>query len=213
MRLLLSLLLAACLLGCKGAPAPSPSPAPAPRPSAPSAPPAAAAPAPAYAPPTAAQIAAARKEGPMKVTLTTDKGDIVLQLDGAAAPETTANFENLVKSGFYDGLAFHRVEPGFVIQAGNPVLTGRPPVTYTIPEEKSPLKHIKGALAMALLYRGGQKVPNSASTEFYITLAPTPHLDPLGFTVFGKVVAGMDVVEKIAKDDVIRKATLSAPEK
>jgi peptidyl-prolyl cis-trans isomerase B (cyclophilin B) len=213
MRLLLPLLLAACLLGCKGAPAPPPAPAPAPGPSAPPAPPAAVAPAPAYAPPTAAQIAAARKEGPMKVTLTTDKGDIVLQLDGAAAPVTTANFENLVKSGFYDGLPFHRVDPGFVIQAGDPLLAGRPAVSYTIPEEKSPLTHIKGALAMAMLYRGPQKVPNSASTQFYITLAPTPHLDPLGFTVFGKVVEGMEVVESIAKGDVIRKATLAAAEK
>ena len=197
LRLLVMLASTALVLGCQAKPS-SPPPSP------PSAPPAVAA----LAPPTSQQIEAARKAGKVQVKLETDKGEIALELDGAAAPLTVANFENLVKAGFYDGMPFHRVEPGFVIQAGDPALVGKPPMGFTIPDEKSPLTHDQGVIAMARLYRGGQMVPNSASTQFYLTLAPTPHLDRYGFTVFGRVTKGMDVVEKIAVGDKIKKATL-----
>ncbi len=156
--------------------------------------------------PTSQQIGAARKAGKVGVRLETTKGPITLEVDGKAAPIAVANFLNLVKLGFYNGMPFHRVEPGFVIQAGDPKLVNRPPVGYTIPDEKSPLKHEKGVIAMARSYMNGQMVQNSASTQFYITLAPTPHLDRLGFTVFGHVVKGMEVVEKIAVGDRITKA-------
>jgi cyclophilin family peptidyl-prolyl cis-trans isomerase len=167
-----------------------------------------AAPKAALAAPTAAQIAAAKKQGKVRVELETSKGKIQLELEGRAAPIAVANFLNLVKAGFYQGMPFHRVEPGFVIQAGEPALVKRPPVGYTIPDERSPIKHLKGTIAMARLYRGGKMVPNSASTQFYITLADTPHLDRMGFTAFGRVVAGMAVVEKIALGDRILKAYL-----
>jgi len=144
----------------------------------------------------------------VQVKLETDKGDIVLELDGAAAPLTVANFVNLVKSGFYDGIPFHRVEPNFVIQAGAPEAVAKPPVGYTIPDEGSSLKHDRGIIAMARLSRGGQMISNSASTQFYITLAPAPHLDPLGFTVFGRVTQGLEVIQKIAVGDKIRKASI-----
>jgi len=157
-------------------------------------------------PPTAAEVAAAKKQGKVKVKIETTKGAIEVELDGKAAPLTVANFLNLVKAGFYNGIPFHRVEPGFVIQAGDPAAVGRPPVGFTIPDEKSPVKHTKGTIAMARTYRGGQMVPNSGSTQFYITLADTPHLDAIGFTAFGKVVSGMDVVQKIAVGDKIVKA-------
>jgi peptidyl-prolyl cis-trans isomerase B (cyclophilin B) len=157
-------------------------------------------------PPTAAEVAAAKKQGKVKVKIETAKGAIEVELDGKAAPLTVANFLNLVKAGFYNGIPFHRVEPGFVIQAGDPAAVGRPPVGFTIPDEKSPVKHTKGTIAMARTYRGGQMVPNSGSTQFYITLADTPHLDAIGFTAFGKVVSGMDVVQKIAVGDKIVKA-------
>jgi cyclophilin family peptidyl-prolyl cis-trans isomerase len=111
-----------------------------------------------------------------------------------------------VKQGFYDGMPFHRVEPGFVIQAGDPALVGKPPVGFTIPDEASPIKHVRGVIAMARLYRGGQMVPNSASSQFYITLGDAPHLDKMGFTAFGHVVKGMEVVDKIAVGDKILKA-------
>jgi peptidyl-prolyl cis-trans isomerase B (cyclophilin B) len=195
--LMLMLASTTLLLGCQRAPTPPPPP-PAPPPAAPRA----------LGPPTAPQVEATKKEGKVQVKLETDKGDIVVALDGAAAPATVANFENLVKSGFYDGMPFHRVEPNFVIQAGDPARVGKPPVGFTIPDEASPLKHDKGVIAMARLYRGNQMVPNSASTQFYITLAPTPHLDQFGFTVFGRVTQGMDVVEKIAVGDKIKKVSI-----
>ena len=165
---------------------------------------------PALAAPTVQQIAAAKKQGRVKARLETNKGTIELQLDGAAAPIAVANFLNLVKAGFYNGLPFHRVEPGFVIQAGDPKLVGRPPVTYTIQDEKSPIKHLKGTIAMARSYMAGQMVPNSATTQFYITLADTPHLDRMGFTAFGRVISGMNVVESIRVNDKILKAGVVA---
>lgn len=149
----------------------------------------------------------------MRVELETTKGKIELELDGRAAPIAVANFLNLVKVSFYNGMPFHRVEPGFVIQAGDPALVKRPPVGYTIPDEKSPIKHLRGTIAMARLYRAGQMVPNSASTQFYITLADTPHLDQMGFTAFGKVTGGMQVVDRIAVGDKVTKASVvSKPE-
>ncbi len=198
LRMMLMFASTMLLVGCQRAPTPPPAPAPPPVTAAPTA----------LAPPTAEQLEAAKKAGKMQVKLETDKGEIVLELDGAAAPLTVANFENLVKSGFYDGMPFHRVEPGFVIQAGDPAQVGKPPVGFTIPDETSPLRHDRGVIAMARLYRGPQMVPNSASTQFYITLAPTPHLDRYGFTVFGRVPKGMDVVEKIAANDKITRATI-----
>jgi cyclophilin family peptidyl-prolyl cis-trans isomerase len=144
--------------------------------------------------------------GPIRVELTTDKGMIELELDPSAAPKTVESFVRLVKEGFYDGMPFHRVEPGFVIQAGDPALVGRPPVGFTIPDEVSPIRHLRGVIAMARLYRGGQMVPNSASTQFYITLGDAPHLDKMGFTAFGRVVKGMEVADKIAVGDKIVKA-------
>ncbi len=161
-----------------------------------------------------AQPAESAAESPgekVLVKLETEKGVIELELDPSAAPKTVANFVKLVNEGFYNGMPFHRVEPGFVIQAGDPKLVGKPPVGYTIPDEKSPIKHTKGVIAMARLYRGGQMVPNSASTQFYITLADEPHLDEAGFTAFGHVVKGMEVVERIAVGDKIVKAEVVEP--
>lgn len=158
--------------------------------------------------PTEEEIARAKQVGEVRVRLTTSKGEIVVKLHGTAAPIAVANFLNLVRAGFYDGMPFHRVEPGFVIQAGDPAQAGRPPVGYTITDERSPIKHTKGTIAMARSYLGGRMVPNSANTQFYITLADTPHLDEIGFTAFGRVVEGLPVTEKIAVGDVIRKAAV-----
>lgn len=161
--------------------------------------------------PTAQQVAAAKKMGKVRLQMVTTKGTIGLELDGAAAPIAVANFLNLASAGFYNGMPFHRVEPGFVIQAGEPNRVGRPPVGYTIRDEKSPIKHTKGTIAMARLYRGGRMVHNSGDTQFYITLADTPHLDQLGFTAFGKVISGMDVAQKIVVDDKILKVFPAKP--
>jgi peptidyl-prolyl cis-trans isomerase B (cyclophilin B) len=151
---------------------------------------------------------AAAKANAITIQMVTDKGEITLQLDRSAAPKTVDAFVKLVKSGFYDGMPFHRVEPGFVIQAGEGALAGKAPVAETIPDEKSPIKHTRGVIAMARIYKGGQMVPNSASSQFYLCLGDAPHLDQLGFTAFGRVTKGLDVMDKIQLGDKIQKAAV-----
>ncbi|RLC99281.1 MAG: protein translocase subunit SecD [Chloroflexi bacterium] len=140
-------------------------------------------------------------------TITTAKGNIVVQLDAEAAPQTVNNFVFLAEQGFYDNLTFHRVEPGFVIQGGDPLGTGGGGPGYTVPAEIG-LPHIEGAIAMARL--GDEANPDRASSgsQFYITLAPTPQLDG-AYTVFGQVIAGMDVVKSIAVGDEIESITIT----
>ncbi|NIO69973.1 MAG: peptidylprolyl isomerase [Anaerolineae bacterium] len=140
-------------------------------------------------------------------TISTAKGDIVVQLDASAAPLTVNNFVFLAEQGFYDGLTFHRVEPGFVIQGGDPTGTGGGGPGYTVPAEIQ-LPHVEGAIAMAR--RGDEVNPDRASSgsQFYITLAPTPFLDG-GYTAFGHVIEGMEVVQSIAIGDVIEKITIT----
>jgi SecD/SecF fusion protein len=140
-------------------------------------------------------------------TISTAKGDIVVQLDASAAPLTVNNFVFLANQGFYDSLTFHRVEPGFVIQGGDPTGTGTGGPGYTVPAEIQ-LPHVEGAIAMAR--QGDQVNPTRASSgsQFYITLAPTPQLDG-AYTVFGQVTAGMDVVQSIAIGDAIERVTIT----
>jgi cyclophilin family peptidyl-prolyl cis-trans isomerase len=142
-----------------------------------------------------------------KATISTDKGDIIIQLDAGTAPQTVNNFIFLSREGFYDGLTFHRVEPGFVIQGGDPLGSGRGGPGYTVPAEIK-LPHVEGAIAMAR--QGDQVNPTRASSgsQFYITLAPTPFLDG-GYTAFGRVIGGMDVVKSIAVGDFIDTITIS----
>jgi cyclophilin family peptidyl-prolyl cis-trans isomerase len=139
--------------------------------------------------------------------ITTSKGNIVVTLDASAAPQTVNNFVFLANQGFFDGLTFHRVVPGFVIQGGDPLGSGTGGPGYTIPAEIK-LPHVEGAIAMARL--GDQQNPQRASSgsQFYITLAPTPQLDG-AYTAFGKVTSGMDIVKKIAVGDVIQKIEIS----
>ncbi|MGN0605681.1 MAG: peptidylprolyl isomerase [Oscillospiraceae bacterium] len=114
------------------------------------------------------------------------------------APETVANFEKLVKSGFYDGLIFHRVIEGFMIQGGCPDGTGMGGPGWTIKGEfakngfKNDLKHTRGVLSMAR-----SMMPNSAGSQFFIMHQDAPHLDGQ-YAAFGKVIEGMDVVDEIA---------------
>jgi cyclophilin family peptidyl-prolyl cis-trans isomerase len=141
-----------------------------------------------------------------QATIRTNKGDIKVLLDAAVAPEHVNNFIFLSNQGFYDGLTFHRVEPGFVIQGGDPAGNGTGGPGYTIPGEFS-LKHIEGALAMA---RQPDEVnPNreSSGSQFYITLAPTEFLDGQ-YSVFGHVEEGMDVVRSIEIGDTIERVTI-----
>ncbi len=105
------------------------------------------------------------------------------------APKTVANFESLANSGFYDGLIFHRVIPGFVAQGGCPHGTGTGGPGYKINCEINPNKHERGSLSMAHAGR------NTGGSQFFIVYEPQPHLDG-GHTVFGKVTSGMDHVDR-----------------
>jgi cyclophilin family peptidyl-prolyl cis-trans isomerase len=128
------------------------------------------------------------------VTLDTSMGTIKLELFSSETPVTVQNFVKLCKSGFYDGLIFHRVIDGFMIQGGCPRGDGTGGPGYEIKDEfVSTLKHdVPGTLSMA------NAGPNTGGSQFFITLAPTPWLDGR-HTVFGRVVEGIDVVKSIGK--------------
>lgn len=125
-------------------------------------------------------------------TIETNKGTLRVELFEERAPKTTANFIELAEKGFYDGVVFHRVIQGFMIQGGDPTGTGRGGPGHTIPDEFHPeLRHdAAGVLSMA------NAGPDTGGSQFFITLAATPWLDDK-HAVFGRVVEGMDVVERI----------------
>lgn len=117
-----------------------------------------------------------------------DGAELVLELFDKDAPNTVANFEKLINDGFYNGLTFHRVIPGFVAQGGCPNGSGTGGPGYTINCEINPNKHERGTLAMAHAGR------NTGGSQFYICYQPQPHLDGQ-HTVFGKVIKGMEHVD------------------
>jgi cyclophilin family peptidyl-prolyl cis-trans isomerase len=127
------------------------------------------------------------------VVLETSEGNIELELFPQVAPKHVENFLGLVRRGFYDSLIFHRVIDGFMIQTGDPKGDGSGGADTTVPAEFNDSLHHAGTLGMAR-----NSDPNSASSQFYICLAPTPHLDHK-YTVFGKTIAGFEVVQKIGK--------------
>jgi peptidyl-prolyl cis-trans isomerase B (cyclophilin B) len=133
--------------------------------------------------------------------IATPKGEITLELYADEAPKTVSNFVYLAKEGFYNGLTFHRVEPGFVVQGGDPEGTGAGGPGYTVPAEIVPtLKHVKGAVAMARLPDQVNPERNSSGSQYYITLDDQSFLDGQ-YTIFGKVIDGMNIVEKIEVGD------------
>ncbi|MFH1637118.1 MAG: peptidylprolyl isomerase [Candidatus Woesearchaeota archaeon] len=137
-------------------------------------------------------------------TVETEKGTIKFEIFTEDAPVTASNFVELAKSGFYDGLIFHRVIRGFVIQGGDPTGTGAGGSGKNIPLEISPeLKHNDGAVAMAR-----SQNPDSASSQFYICEGAQPALDG-NYAVFGQVTEGLDVVRKIEQGDKMLKITIS----
>ena len=130
-------------------------------------------------------------------TIETNQGTIKVELFEDKAPKTTKNFIDLAQKGFYDGVVFHRVIDGFMIQGGDPTGTGRGGPGYKIDDEfHRELRHdAPGILSMA------NAGPNTGGSQFFITLAPTPWLDRK-HAIFGKVIDGMDVVERIGKTKV-----------
>ncbi len=154
---------------------------------------------------------------PLQVKLETANGDIVIELDRKAAPITVANFVRYVDEGFYDGIIFHRVIPGFMIQGGGHSLdmSEKPTRAPIKNEAANGLKNIRGTIAMA---RSG--MPDSATSQFFINHGDNAMLDygsprdPNGYAVFGKVVKGMDVVNAIAVGaTVVRNGEKSFPVK
>lgn len=154
-----------------------------------------------------------------------DGGIIKLELYPDIAPQTVRNFVSLARKGFYDGLTFHRIIPGFMIQGGDPNGTGTGGPGYCIKGEfaingfENDLKHTRGVISMARL----NKPYDSAGSQFFIMHADAPHLDG-AYAAFGMVIEGMDVVDRIAsvdcnpmnnhpyEDVVIKSITISGPE-
>lgn len=126
-----------------------------------------------------------------KITMETDQGKIELELWPDVAPKTVENFVSLAKKGFYDGLGFHRLIPGFMIQGGCPQGTGTGGPGYQIKAEFNPRKHVRGVISMAR-----SSDPDSAGSQFFIMHQDSPHLDGQ-YTAFGKVTSGIEVVDKI----------------
>ncbi|MEK7879238.1 MAG: peptidylprolyl isomerase [candidate division NC10 bacterium] len=146
-----------------------------------------------------AQGTAGGKKVKQTAVITLEKGgEIRIEFFPADAPKTVENFVTLAKKGYYDGLTFHRVVPGFVVQGGDPKGNGTGGPGYTIKAEFNKQKHVRGAVAMAR-----SQSPDSAGSQFYITYGPTPHLDG-SYTVFGQVVSGMEHVDKIVQGDKMK---------
>jgi cyclophilin family peptidyl-prolyl cis-trans isomerase len=132
-----------------------------------------------------------------RARISTEKGDIVFTFYPKDAPQHSAAFIKLARAGFYDGLTFHRVEPGFVIQGGDPNGNGTGGPGYQIDAEFNANPHITGTVAMAR-----SSNPNSAGSQFYICLGDAPFLNRQ-YTVFGHVIEGQSVVNDIRKGDVM----------
>jgi cyclophilin family peptidyl-prolyl cis-trans isomerase len=148
--------------------------------------------------PTGDELTALTSEAAkVRTRITTAKGDIVFTFFPEDAPQHSAAFIKLARAGFYDGLTFHRVEPGFVIQGGDPSGNGTGGPGYQLDAEFNANPHITGTVAMAR-----SSNPNSAGSQFYICLGDAPFLNR-NYTVFGHVVEGQSVVDAIRVGDVM----------
>jgi len=138
-------------------------------------------------------------------TIKTAYGNIVFKFYPSEAPHTAQRIAELIQNSFYDNLSFHRVEPNFVIQGGDPTGTGTGGSGQKLKAEFNSLPHIRGTVAMA---RANE--PDSADSQFYIALSTLPHLDAK-YTVFGQVTEGMEFLDKIVKGDKILSITITYP--
>jgi cyclophilin family peptidyl-prolyl cis-trans isomerase/HEAT repeat protein len=132
------------------------------------------------------------------IFIDTDRGSIQVELAVLDAPLTVENFVGLARKGYFNGLTIHRVVPNFVVQGGDPRSDGEGGPGYTIRDEINERPYLRGTVGMALDWR------DTGGSQFFITLSPQPHLDAK-YTVFGRVIDGMDVVDKIQQWDVIRR--------
>jgi len=136
-----------------------------------------------------------------KVLIKTNKGDIKLELNPEEAPITVNNFVTLARDGFYDGVTFHRVVSGFVIQGGDPSGNGTGGPGYKFKDEPVKRSYRAGTVAMA------NAGPNTNGSQFFICLEDQPTLAP-SYTIFGDTISGMDVVRKITRGDVMQSVTV-----
>jgi cyclophilin family peptidyl-prolyl cis-trans isomerase len=125
-------------------------------------------------------------------TISTELGDITFELFNQSAPVASENFINLADAGYYDGVVFHRIVPDFMIQGGDPEGTGRGGPGYTIQDEPIVGSYTRGMVAMART-----AAPNSQGSQFFIIVKDSPFLASGGYTIFGRVTSGMDVVDQI----------------
>jgi peptidyl-prolyl cis-trans isomerase B (cyclophilin B) len=135
-------------------------------------------------------------------TIKTAKGDIVLELYAKDAPVTVNNFVSLAKKGFYNGLTFHRIIPGFMAQGGDPTGNGTGGPGYKFQDEFSQRTHVTGSLSMA------NSGPNTNGSQFFICYAPQPHLNGK-HTVFGQCTSGMDVLNKLVNGDKMTEVVIT----
>ena len=139
----------------------------------------------------------------LTAVFTTSKGEIRVALFSGEAPITVANFINLAKRGYYDGLKFHRVIANFMIQGGDPTGTGRGGPGYNFADEFSPPRRHDSAGVLSMANAG----PGTNGSQFFITHGPTPHLDGK-HSVFGKVASGQEVVNAISENDVMSQVSV-----
>ena len=143
-----------------------------------------------------------------RIRLVTTQGNIYLELFPEWAPLTVENFLNLINAGYYDNNVWFRIVPDFVVQTGDPSNTGNGDAGYTIPAEENPIEQASYVLSMGMNYTNppnAHAIRDSAGTQFYITLSPQLHLDR-DFTVFGRVIAGEDVLGRLIESDKIVRA-------
>jgi len=179
----ITLVLVALLLASCGGQAPEPAPTPEPT---------------TYSAPPPMTIDTSKQ---YTATIETEKGNLVLELFASDVPVTVNNFVFLARDGFYNGTTFHRVIPDFMAQGGDPTGTGTGTPGYSFADEFTEHTHVTGALSMA------NSGPNTNGCQFFITYTPQPHLDGK-HTVFGQLIEGTDVLEKIEQGDTIIRITI-----
>jgi cyclophilin family peptidyl-prolyl cis-trans isomerase len=137
-----------------------------------------------------------------RVTISLDRGDIVMDLDPRLAPRTVNNFVTLARDGYYDGLTFHRVEPGFVIQGGCPEGSGRGGPGYKFADEPVQGDYTQGAVAMA------NAGPDTNGSQFFVCLDDLTGRLPKQYNLFGHVTSGLDTVLAVGRGDVMNSVTI-----
>jgi peptidylprolyl isomerase/peptidyl-prolyl cis-trans isomerase B (cyclophilin B) len=136
------------------------------------------------------------------ITIELETGTVTLEPYPDVAPKTVESFKKLISNGFYDGLIFHRIIPGFMAQGGDPDGTGMGGPGFSLKAEFNDKKHVRGTLAMAR-----SSDPDSAGSQFYICYGPQPHLDGQ-YTIFGQVTEGMELIDDLKNGAVMKKLSI-----